>query len=327
MGFQELYASSGIRISDDGYVQGAYSYTSTDWEVEQTIELNDFCGKNGIDFLYVNYPIKYMDDNYMLEQFGVESYANRNADCFLERITDAKIHNLDIRSCMIQDNINIQDMFYRTDHHWKTTAGLYAAEHISNYLNENCNYGIDNKIFDISNYDVTEYRNCWLGEQGRKVSEKYIGLDDFTELKPNFATYYNYQYDDGTNVGGDFSILLDESIFDAQTDVYNTSSWHYAYMPGKINNAKITNLNMAENDKHILIIGDSYSYVVVPFLINGVREIDTLIRRGNNATIDLKEYILKGNYDAIIVCYAQSMIGSHDKDSSNANYYLFDFMN
>ena len=41
-------------------------------------------------------------------------------------------------------------------------------------------------------------------------------------------------------------------------------------------------------------------------------------------SFDLKQYILDNHYDAVIIAYAQFMVGAHD-DSTSANYKMFSF--
>ena len=121
---------------------------------------------NGVNLLYVNEPTKYLDDNLFSNEFGVETYSNRNMDLFLSRIRDAGINTIDLRDNIVEENIDIEDLFYRTDHHWTTPAGLWATQMIVQGLNDTCGYDIDTSIFDKDNYNFTEWKDCWLGEQG-----------------------------------------------------------------------------------------------------------------------------------------------------------------
>lgn len=73
-------------------------------------------------------------------------------------------------------------------------------------------------------------------------------------------------------------------------------------------------------------MGDSYSYTVLPFLIEGVSEIDGIIMRNNTSEYDLYQQIRDGHYDALVICYANFMIGAHD-NPEGANYRMFSFDN
>ena len=72
----------------------------------------------------------------------------------------------------------------------------------------------------------------------------------------------------------------------------------------------------------LLLLCDSYGYVVVPFLSGAVHEITTVIMRDFDG--DLLQLIQDNDYDAVVVLYAGFMIGAHDNPNS-ANYKMFAF--
>lgn len=317
LGMQGFYSDMGMYVIDDNYIVSASAYTSTDYEYVETVAFRDFLESNGINFLYVNEPTKYVDDNLFYKEFGIESYSNRNMDLFLSRVRDAGVNTVDIRDNIASENINVRDLFYRTDHHWTVPAGLWATKIMVQALNDDCGYDIDLSIYDDKNFDTTEWKECWLGEQGRKVAETYVGLDDYTEVKPNFETSYTFINGDGTTWEGTFNDFINESVYNTENDVYENSSWYYSY-----NRIHCINNNV-ENGK-ILILGDSYDHVTQPFLSLGIHEVDSLILRGYDDSFSLRNYILENGYDTVIVAYAQFMVGAHDNEGS-ANYRMFTF--
>lgn len=317
LGMQGFYSDMGMYVTDDNYIVSASAYTTTDYEYAETVAFRDFLESNGINFLYVNEPTKYVDDNLFYKEFGVETYSNRNMDLFLSRIRDAGINTVDIRDNIAAENINVRDLFYRTDHHWTTPAGLWATKIMAEALNDDCGYDIDLSIYDDKNFDTTEWKACWLGEQGRKVAESYVGLDDYTEVKPNFETSYTFINGDGTTWEGTFNDFVNESVYNTENDVYENSSWHYSYN-------RINCINNNVESGKVLILGDSYDHVTQPFLSLGVHQVDTLILRGYDDSFSLRNYILENGYDTVIVAYAQFMVGAHDNVDS-ANYRMFTF--
>ncbi|MBE6970807.1 MAG: hypothetical protein E7446_01645 [Ruminococcaceae bacterium] len=311
------YSDLGMYITDNDYIVTATRETTTDYEVDQTIALERFCRENGINFCYVNQPIKYLDDS-SLNRFGIMTYANKNADLFLQRISNAGVPTLDLRQSIIDEGLNIYDMFYRTDHHWTTQTGLWASGKIAERLNQSCGYNIDLTLYDSTNYTVTEWENCWLGEQGQKVGETYVGRDDFALIKPNFPTSYTFKTSEGIEEGT-FDNFLNESVYDPLPDGQpNRNSWYYSYLR---KNAVNHNVDYGK----VLLIGDSYAHLTVPFLSLGIAELDSLILRDVGSDFQLTELILSGGYDTVLVCYAQNMIGSHDSPQS-ANYAMYSFI-
>ena len=124
---QGFYSDYGMYVIDGNYVVSPASYTTTDYEYSQTLGLKQFLDENGIHFLYVNEPVKYMDDSIFRKNFGVESYSNRNADMFLARIREEEIPAIDLRNNINSEGRNVKDLFYRTDHHWTTRRFLIKS--------------------------------------------------------------------------------------------------------------------------------------------------------------------------------------------------------
>lgn len=312
-----LYSDMNMYVTDDNYIVNAYPFTTTDYEVEETISFRDFVESNGVHLLYVNEPIKYLDDGLLKNNFGIETYSNRNADVFLERIHAAGVNTIDLRKNIIEEGKNVSNLFYRTDHHWTTPAGLWATKIIAEGLNKYCGYNIDVSTFDETNFNRKDWTESWLGEQGRKVAKTYIGLDNYTELKPKFATDYTFKKDDKTTYHGTFDAFVDEKIYNTENDVYKNRSWHYSY-------SRINCINNNVKYGKILLIGDSYDHVTQPFLSLQVHEVDSIILRSCDDKFKLRDYILSNGYDTVIIAYAQSMIGAHDNVRSS-NYRMFAF--
>lgn len=73
----------------------------------------------------------------------------------------------------------------------------------------------------------------------------------------------------------------------------------------------------------MLIFGDSYERTLIPFMSLGIRNIYKIEPRFMSSA-DIQAVIESGNYDTVILTYAQFMIGSHDNPDS-ANYRMFTF--
>ena len=314
---QGYYGNMGMYVTDDGYIVSAYDQTTTDYEYGQTVAFRDFLESNGIRLLYVNEPAKYIDDSEFTSEFGVDTFTNRNMDRFLNRIREAGINTVDLRDNIREEQINVKDLFYRTDHHWTAPAGLWASRIMAGALNDYCGYDIDLTILDPDQFETREWKDCWLGEQGRKLAVTYTGLDDYTEVKPTFETDYTFISGDGTAHNGNFNEFINEWTYNTEIDVYDSPSWHYSY------NRLIGTNNDVEKGK-ILLVGDSYDNVTQCFLSLCVNEIDSLVLRGFDDSFSLRDYIINNGYDTVIIAYAQFMLGSHD-DPSSANYRMYSF--
>jgi hypothetical protein len=316
-----LYNNENIYVDDSKYVMSYEKQTSTDYEVSQMEYLKKNLDERGINLMYVNAPTKYTDDSVFVDEFGVDTYANRNADKFLSRIAEAGIECVDLRTYIAENNLNVRDMFYRTDHHWTTVSGLWASGIIAENLNEKFNYSIDLSTYDTSNYYMVPLENYWLGEQGKKLSKAYIGMDDFIVTVPQFDTDLSITSATMEKYEGSFQVMLGDNCYN-RDDLreYDYPNIHYSYFYMGVNGATVHN-NKVEEGK-ILLLGDSYSYVVTPFLSLGMSDVSTLILRECDG--DLMEYIDENQFDTVVILYAPFMIGGHD-DADSDNYDMFWF--
>ena len=318
LGMRGYYNDEGLLMTKKGYVVGRYPQTSTDYEYEEMCSLYSFCKGRGVNLLYVNLPIKYIDDDEIFKEFGEQTFINQNADELMKRIREAGIPTVDLRDHIREEGIESYSLFYRTDHHWTVPAGLWASGIIAEGLNDYCGYDIDLSIYDENNYEFTEYDDCWLGEQGRKLGAAYTGLEDFTEVKPLFDTSFTFYDWDGSGYEDDFSHFIDETVYSDDLDVYDARSWHYSY-----SNIKATNNN--EGYGKLLLLCDSYMAVGRCFLNLGIHDIDSIcLREYKEEGYDFTSVIEEGGYDTVVIAYAEFVIGAHD-DTDNSNYGMFDF--
>lgn len=326
LNLRELYKDSGGIVLDNGYIVGVYPYTSTDYEIQQIVDLKAFLDERGIHLLYVNQPTKYIDDQYIQDNVGLNTYINDNADRFLSRLDENGIQYLDLRKNIQEQNLDPFSLFYRTDHHWTVEAGKMAAEAIAETLNLNYGAQMDLSLYDPEKFSYTEYEAAWLGEQGKKMGATYVGLDDFTLILPKYETSFEVSRSvDGLFYSGSFGETLVNQYFyipENNADIYDASSWHYSYMGHTVLSESVTKNNLNPHGEKILVLGDSYAQVMVPFLALNASEVRTLVLRDYAGS--LKEYIANHDIDTVVIAYASFMIGAHD-DAASANYDMFDF--
>lgn len=311
--------TEGISITSNGYSVGRYNEISTDYEVKEMLSFKEYLDSKDINLLYVNEPTKYIDDSFYQDEFGRESYTNRNTDLFLSRISEAGIDYLDLRESIKEENLEPLSLFYRTDHHWTVPASEWAAGEIAQKLNDDFGYEIDLTRYDPDVFSSVYYKDSWLGETGKKVAKSYIGLEDYIMMKPLYSTSFSIINPNGNIIRkGDFNIFIDRDVYFSSDDYYSASSWHYSYNGYKYKGNTIHNNNVDYGN--ILVIGDSYEASMLPFLSLGVENVKLVVLREIEGSI--RDYIESGNYDTVIIAYAQFMIGAHE-DEDNANYRMF----
>ncbi len=269
----------------------------TQWAAYQIGKLKDVCDRNHCPFLYVSFPSRKgypgVEDGY-----GVEANTWNMRTDFLNGLQSMNIPVLDLRERLEQEGWKREDVFYKTDHHWTTDAGFFAAREIANVLKKDIGLGIQSEILSETNFSKEELKECWLGEMGRACSKSWTGtLDDFTVIRPLFETKLSYQ-----EQTGDFSILMDETHYGGRLsdeELYNVSM-HYSYLP-ECGSPEVIRNEGIENDTKILFIRDSFSQVVIPFLALTAKEVTVWDVRESKE--GLLEEVESGRYDAVICAY------------------------
>ena len=313
--FNEIYGMANIILSpneiadilgatvkdEDGYLESINNITFDISDAEKKIyELSQICAQNGAEFSYISYPSKTNTET-KSENYGIETNQEELRNSFLSGLDSYGINVLDVRQLLERDGYTTKDIFYKTDHHWKSTAGLYGATAIANYLNETYDYSLRSDLLDKSLFSFTTYNDLWFGETGRKYSKTWVGtLDDFTEILPTYNTSLRM----GSRYGkydkeGDFSMLVSEAGYNGNIDLYSYSA-HYSYGVGIYGSrAWIHNDDIC--GKKILIIKDSFSMVVIPFLSLATSDIAVWDMR--RTPEGLYDFIADNNFDIVLVAY------------------------
>ena len=308
--------SNNVIKLDNGYLS---FYTQKKSEVKSlvknTVEFNNILKKQGIPLLYVQAPYKISKYNTELPK-GIKDYNNYNADEYLKKIYEENINAIDLRKLIREDGLQHYSMFFKTDHHWTPKAGLWAFSKIANELNQNYGFNIDKKLWNQKNYNIKTYENCFLGSQGKRTGIYYDGLDDFDIITPKFKTDFEVRID-SQNVykTGEFQeTLLDMSKFGTK-DYFNTFTYT-TYSGGDFGLVNIKN-KINTDGKRVLLIRDSFSCVLTPFLAQAVSNLDIVDLRQDDR-IDLQKYIKKNNPDIVIIMY--------NPDNLYKNSNVFDFL-
>ena len=254
----------------------------------------------GGKILYVQTPVKTMA-GYVEMPTGLTDHANENTDNLMAQLKEIGVEALDLRQNVFEDDLDLENVFYNTDHHWKTETAFWAVGETVDCLKEKFGMDLDpNKFYtDSNNYQKIYYEKNFLGSQGRRVGKYYGGVDDYTLMLPTYETAYNVtinKINASSNIEGDFkkaivkyNLLNEESIF---TNRY--ASYFGADYPEVI----IKN-EVAPNDMKVLIFKDSFGIPYSAFfstLVSETRMLDT-----RYFTDDVKEYIKE--YDPDLVLY------------------------
>lgn len=311
---------NGVVKRKGDYLVGYAKSVDISENAEALIKLNDFCHELGIEFAYFNYPGKiciYEDGDIS----GILDYSNQNANRLLDAIAKAGVRTYDFRKLLHEDGMNHHEAFYRTDHHWKVETGLWAAKHILQIFKNDYGWNVEPDALSPENFDYVVYHEWAFGSQGKKLTHFSTYPDDFTMIYPKFATNIYYEIPNlGINTSGDFAITYDMSQVETK-DLYEL----YPYTAYNRSDHPLMNIRLVNNskkNKSVLILKESYSNCVIPFLALGVLNVSVIDLR--HFTGSLKTYIRSTKPDMVIIAYSTGISGC-TRYSEYPNYKFYDF--
>lgn len=313
----------GKRFVNERYMldNGHLTYIIPELDMNQ-IAANTVKFKKAVDdlkipFLYVNAPFKIDADNKLLPP-GVCDYSNENADKFLSILKENDVNFLDLRRIEKTQNIDHYSLFLKTDHHWTTQAGFWAFQEIAKHLgNLDNTFKVDERLFDLSNYNEKKYEKIYSGSASQRTGTVYICKDDFSLITPNFRTSLSLVSNEDNKKGNfESTIIKKENLLNSEL-VYRVYCITLKSLTVTKNFSHNDNLKIKSTQKKLLIINDSFSVVVAPFLSLAYDEIHYIDLRAYKD--NLIEYIKKINPDMVMVFYNP---GAYEDKNVN----MFDFL-
>lgn len=274
---------------------------------DNIVNLSQLAEDCGMKFLYVELPYKVQTDGGYPS--GIPDYGNRNADGIMKNLLSKSVQTMDFRDIMKKKKMKSEDVFFRTDQHWKAESAIWAAGEISRKMSK-----IDSEWQDVPKYgNLENYRRehhakLFLGSIGKKIGKCYAGIDDFDIMIPKFETQFRYHVpreENAIDYRGDFKTAFIETD-NLEKDEFRVNTYA-AYCDGDHNKEQVTNEN-ALNRRNILLIRDSFSCTLMPYLALYTENITTLDLR-HYKTKFVYEYIRKHpEIDTVIVAYNPSSI-------------------
>ena len=209
------------------------------------------------------------------------------------------VEAMDFREVIHEDGIDQYTLMYKTDHHWTTRAGFYAYGKLADWIAEKTGVKVDEKIRDIENYSVTTYEGWHLGSYGQRTGRLYAGIDDFELILPKFDTKIT-----NGEVTGTFEELF--ISYDALEKRDMTSRYTYDVTLEQAW-GDYTNL-LADNDLKVLVIGDSFTKTVCPYLNISYKE--SRFVHYQRLDVLTAEYVEEYDPDVVILLYyPENMLG------------------
>lgn len=300
-------------VLNNGYldfVKKKYDYSHA---VNNTFKLFDFLSNLKIDFVFAVYPSKISKFDNQLPK-GLIDNVNIMCDDFINILNNKNIKTLDLRENAKKEYKSQYDMFFKTDHHWKPSAGLWAAKEISFYLNNKLKWKINTSLFERNKYSITTIANLFLGSQGKKITLSYTKPDNFEIIEPLFFTNFQRICPELENINGSFrNVMLFEKYI--KYDYYTCHPYAF-YLGDDMAYLRLINNSDYAYNKKVLLIKDSFNLVVAPFLALGIKDLTLLDTRYFTGSV--RTFIEKEKYDLVLVAYNASVA------PSRSDLYNFD---
>lgn len=183
-------------------------------------------------------------------------------------------------------------IYYRTDHHWTSLGAYYGYGALCETW--------DLPIPSLSDYDRQIVSGEFYGTTYSSSGFSWVRPDEIETFVP----------DDGTAVVTDFgSNGASEPLYD--TSFLSLKDKYSMFLGG---NSSLLSIDTGHEGGKLLIIRDSYSDSLAPFLLENFSQIDLIdLRYYKNS---LSAYVESGDFDAVLVLY------SVDTFSTDQNLFL-----
>ena len=263
---RRYYPSQNYYINEeDQILQGSTAQIDPTAIADHLAMLQDTCKAQNKKFLYVLCPGKPWDDE-EFRKYGIQCYRNENADVLLTNLGERNVPYLDLRPAFKElSGDNRYQWFYRSDHHWTADAGSEAARRIISELNVRCQCGLNEQAVQKESMTRSVLQEEWIGEMGIKILGPWSMRDRLVVWEPKSPGHFHLT--DGVynkEKDGGFEVFFHKELLKNNLATGGARSLYYYYMGGNDTLVRID--NMDQETGNLLIIKDSYSNVVVPYL-------------------------------------------------------------
>lgn len=299
------FSMNAIQQIDSGQIIEIETLTNSEKEISFSNNCNDlklFLDEKNIPLYYIQPMVKYDETG------EYKSFVNENRDILLSKIQENGIHTIDLRQSAKIINLSVDDAFYKTDHHWKTSIGLWASREIISQIN-NSGLKFNINLLDEKNFHLKTYKNSMFGSYGNMAGTAWACHEDHTIYYPNYNTKFhidipNKQIDD---IGSFYDVLffndkIDEMVNGEAGYIYETTCY------GNTPLTKIINVNNTSAPK-VLVIRDSFALATLPYLACVTSELDSIdVRKSNgNFSGSVRTYIEETNPDVVMIILNNSI--------------------
>ncbi len=285
-----LYYGSIVELENDNY----YEYAKRIKRAAQTAK------NKGAEVMFVLPPTKILYGVSNTENLLMLNDKNAAQDEFMLRLQERGVQALNLWEAFADSPLEIDELFYRTDHYWTTEGAFIAMVEVVESIDKFHGIQMDKDGFysDRNNYNSEIYEQVSLGAMGKISGKRYAGLDNFTVLTPNFDTDFEYyDMEHNTVTVGSF----EEAFIDIKEEEGTYTNYaNHAYLSGVVDRDRIIN-KKNETGPKILCLRDGYFSPVACFLAPMCSQIDLVYADRGHNDIDYEQIIKEEEYDILII--------------------------
>lgn len=305
MGKQEFNSFAFIKDKDDMLYYGSMMELRTDdlKEYARNVQrLNDYVESRGAKLLVVIPPSKVLYGVSEVNREWPLNDPNNRVDKLMVLLQQYGVNAVDLRTAMQKSGASLEELFFKTDHHWTPLAAFYGMTEIVQQIRERFGEDLDPEGYycDLNNYNSHTFKQVFLGSTGRNTGAFYSGFDDYTLLWPecDMDFTWNNIEDDKERSGTLAEALLSPSVLKNIEDVYDSNT-NRVYMDQVVDQDRIVN-HSRQDGPRITALRDSYFTPVACFLAPMCSEINMLWTR-NSEGIDMEDFIRESEFDYVIL--------------------------
>lgn len=271
--------NNGVYYGKDGYlIQQFYASSQADLD-KKIATINNFIEKlDGVNVTVSIAPSSNLVNGDKLP----DNRPDDDIQAVLDYINGEINGNIANLSTTLTEINKVQQLYFKTDHHWNTYGAYYAYAEIMKSMGET--------PIPISEYEKVVLSTDFKGTMFSQGGFFNVAGEEFTFLQNKNPASLVVDY--GVTGG------VTDTLF---SDKYLTEKDKYAYfLDGNHPMVTVKNEN-APIDKHILIVKDSYANIMVPFLADSFSEITIVDLRFYAGSIS--DYVAEYGVDEVVILY------------------------
>ena len=298
--FVDFTTTDNSILLPNGYEVTGQAHAEVRALADNTAAFSTWCEQQGIPFVYVQAPGKLSGQEQPANGAQYLYYGNDNADRMLAELERQEVACLDLRDSLTAQGVEeYWTLFYPHDGHWLPTTAFWAAGEIADYLAATQGWQIDTACYAPGSYSEVK-------AEGQKPVKGTL-RDDCTFYLPTFSTAFALELPD---LGLGYRGTLAQTYF-YPADPAAALSYYTAARYGNVPLEVLRNEGKTANaGKKILLIGDSFSRYVFPYLALDAQETVFLYPYG--FTGSLRAYLAAEKPDAVVMLTIPSRLKSGD---------------